>query len=103
MTKNFRNTLLAVAAGAVCIAGGCAPQNMATQEQLNEVRMVADESMRTANTADYQAQQAKAMADEALTKMRQMMRNPMMMKMMKGDMMMHDDMMKKDMMKSMMK
>lgn len=66
MIKNCRSILLAV--GAAGLAAGCAPG--VTMQQLEEVRATADEALRTANTADYQAHQAKTMADEALTGIR---------------------------------
>ena len=70
MIKYCRSTLLSASAGAVFLVAGCAPS--VTPEQLSEVQQIAEEAMRTANTADYQASQAKSMADEALTATRHM-------------------------------
>lgn len=92
MIKKLRHTfLVAAVAGAGCLISGCGPTQAQLDEQLGQIRDIADEAMRTANTADYQAALAKDMADEALTKMRRMM--------MKDSMMMK----KRKMMKSMMK
>ena len=68
MIKNCRSILLATVVGAAGLTAGCAPG--VTPEQLEEVRAIADEALRTANTADYQAHQAKSMADQALTDLR---------------------------------
>ena len=87
MIKYCRYALLSAAAGAVLLLIGCAgatPQQMDEfQQQLNEVRAIADEALRTANTADYQAHQAKTMADEALSGNNRMMKKLGMKKMMK--------------------
>ncbi len=86
MIRHYRHTLLPVIAGAALLMGGCG----VTPEQLSEVRAiaegarsVADEALRTANTADYQAHQAKIMADEALTNQQRIMKKLGMKKMMK--------------------
>lgn len=57
--------MLATVVGAAGLTVGCAPG--VTPEQLDEVRAIADEALRTANTADYQAHQAKTVANEAYT------------------------------------
>ncbi len=54
---------LSVSAVAALLLSGCA---CVSQQQVDEVRAIAEEALRTANTADYHAHQAKTMADEAL-------------------------------------
>ncbi len=64
MIKYCRYALLSAGAGATLLLTGCAG---VTHHQLHEVREIAEEALRMANTADYHAHQAKTMADEALT------------------------------------
>ncbi len=80
MIKYCRYALLSAVAGAAFLASGCAS---VTQQQLSEVKEIAEEALRTANTADYQANQAKTMADEALTQNHHMMKKMGMGEMMK--------------------
>ena len=70
MINNCKHALLPAVVGATFLVAGCGPT--VTPEQLSEVQQIAEEALRTANTADYQASQAKAMADKALTKTRMM-------------------------------
>ena len=81
MIKQCRHGLLAAATGAAfLLVGGCAANNTA---MIDEVRGTADEALRTANTADYNAQTAKQMADQALTDIRRVMKKLNMKSMMK--------------------
>lgn len=59
---------------------GCGPSKM-QMEQMEQIRATADEALRTANTADYNAAVAKDLADEAMTMMqsRKMMKGKKMM------------------------
>lgn len=83
MIKHCRSASLAAVIGAVSLLTvGCAASggsNMA----MDEVRAMAEEALRTANSADYQAQQAKAMAQEASEHMHMMMKKKGMRSMMK--------------------
>ena len=74
---------LATIVGVVLLTSGCGVQQAQLDAQLSEVREIAEEALRTANTADYHAHQAKTMADEALTKQRMMKKKRHMKKMMK--------------------
>ncbi len=66
------------AAALISGCGGGAAMHMEMDEKMNEVRATAEEALRTANTADYNASVAKQLADEAMTMMQ--------MRMMKGKM-----------------
>ena len=74
---------------------GCGGTN---QIQLDEVKQIAEEALRTANTADYHASQAKTMADETADELRQHQKMHKMKRMKKGrmkkDKKMHHRMMK---------
>ena len=65
MIKYYRYTLVPSILGVAFLATGCAGGSH--HQHLSEVREIAEEALRTANTADYQAHQAKSMADQALT------------------------------------
>ena len=85
MIKKRKYILLSAIFGAALLLTGCGAgmQSSTFQQQIDEVRATADEALRTANTADYQAHIAKNMADEALSNQHRMMKKRGMKSMMK--------------------
>ena len=82
MIKYYRYALLSSMLSAVLLTTGCAG-GAAMSQQMSDVREIAEEALRTANTADYQAHQAKTMADKALSQNLRVMKKLGMKKMMK--------------------
>ncbi len=66
--KSLKGIALVSLLASATLLSGCGASN-AMKMQMDEVKATADEALRTANTADYNAAVAKDMADEALTMM----------------------------------